>query len=73
MTRTPDSVSVVSEAARTPIDGSASTVEPVGAGLDEEQHGRAVEAGSDDEQLGVGASRHHRLHAVEDEPVIGPA
>ena len=40
-----------------------------GVRLDQEQPWLAVELGADDEQLGVRTSRHHRLHAVQHEPV----
>ena len=55
--------------------------EPVGAGLDEEQCTGApvvvrlatvLQAGADHEQLGICAARDEGLHAVEDEPVVGP-
>ena len=60
-------------AARTPIAGSASTVRPSVAGLDQEQHRLRRRAGADHEQLGVGAARDQRLHAVEHVAVAGAA
>ena len=69
-TRTPSSVSVVSDAARTPMAGSASTERPAAPDSTRTSTLRVRRGGApDDEELGVGAARHHRLHAVEDEAV----
>ena len=66
------SVSLVREAARTPIAGSPSTSSPGVPDSTRNSTGVAVELGADDEQLGLGAARHERLHAVEDVAVGRP-